>query len=268
MNEGFISITNGNVHFRKWGTGKKLLIALHGYGADGSMYRFLSKQLAQHFTFYAVDLPFHGKTSWESNIFQPTDFQELVTSILEKEKATHCSMLGHSFGARLALKLAEEMPKYFDHLYLLSPDGIRTYGLGLANRLPPRWRKYMFKQLKRPERWLRLAEKLRHLGIISQHAESFLHRNLANSKTRKRLLAFWLSLADFRLDRRKMQALPMPVLILIGNQDPLVDVRAVERFSAEMPHAAFQKLDGKHWLSARLVAPAIIAHAEVSREFP
>jgi len=204
MNEGFISITNGNVHFRKWGTDKKLLIALHGYGADGSMYRSLSKQLAQHFTFYAVDLPFHGKTSWESNIFQPTDFQELVTSILEKEKATHCSMLGHSFGARLALKLAAEMPTYFDHLYLLSPDGIRTYGLGLANWLPPRWRKYMFKQLKRPERWLRLAEKLRHLGIISRHAELFLHRNLANSKTRKRLLATWLSLVDFRLDRRKM----------------------------------------------------------------
>lgn len=268
MNEGFISITNGNVHFRKWGTGKKLLIALHGYGADGSMFRSLSTRLAQHFTIYAVDLPFHGKTHWQKEYFQPADLQDLASTILKNEKATHCSMLGHSFGARLALKLAEGSPHDFDHLYLLSPDGIRTYGLGAANWLPLRWRKSILEKLQRPEKWLRLAARLRKWRLISAHTAFFLRRNLATPTARRRLLAIWLSLAAFQLNHRKMQRLSVPVLILVGDQDPLLDTRAVEHFSKKIATATFQKLDGKHLLPAQLVAPAIIAHAGASREYP
>lgn len=259
-------IANGNVYFRKWGTGKTLLIALHGFGVDGGMFASLAGYLTENCTFYAIDLPFHGKTQWNKNSFEPTDIQNIIYRIQEREKSTHCSLLGHSFGARLVLKLSEDMD-VFDQLFLLSPDGIRTYWLEWSELLPHSWRRWIMRRLQNPNWLLSLAARLRRWGWIPAYVEQFLTRNLSSAAARTRLLHIWLSTPAFKINLEN-RSTSTRMKIIVGSNDPMLDVAAVERFARKMKNAEICVLDGKHYLPASKVAPIMMDQIKASRERP
>ena len=135
----FLENPNGAIFFRKVGLGSKIIIALHGYGRDGT--DFLTKELWQDaYTLYTIDLPFHGASNWQQNHYNKTQLLEIITLLLQQEGIHQFIAVGHSLGGRLWLTIAPYLSEHLIGLWLLAPDGIATHNMRLLEHLPTTFR--------------------------------------------------------------------------------------------------------------------------------
>lgn len=106
------------IHWRELGSGPARVVALHcGLGQSG-MWKGVAAALAETATLLAPDLPGHGKSA----PFPPdTDVHDAATDAIRPfaEPGTH--LVGHSFGATVALRLALEDPDRVASLTLIEP---------------------------------------------------------------------------------------------------------------------------------------------------
>lgn len=272
MGADFLHLPSGKIHYRKWGRGSRLLIAVHGYGADAAMFGKLAPALSEIFTIYAIDLPFHGQSQWEKASYQLKDIVAVFALILKKENANHCSLLGHSFGARIAMKLIEKVGNQVEILYLLSPDGIRTRWLWTGYLVPKFLRPFLKKPLEKNEWFLHLAAKLRKRGLIPIYVERFLQRNLATSATRARLLGTWLSLNAFLVNnwrvKHSVRKHFIKVVVILGERDKILNQQAIQRFVQTLPNANYYNLPSNHLLNSNEVAAILAQNATASPASP
>ena len=112
------------MHFEKYGKGSPILF-LHGWGCDLSVFYNVVHQLP-NFTCYLVDFAGFGKSKnppvegW--TIF---DYVQDVVRFLEEQGLNQVTIVGHSFGCRVAMVLASMHPKYVKKMLLVAPAGIR-----------------------------------------------------------------------------------------------------------------------------------------------
>ena len=84
MEQGLFLYKNSQVSYYRFGTGPQAAICFHGYGEDGKSYAFLEKYLGDRFSFYGIELPFHGDTDWQEGLlFTHIDLQQITDGILE-----------------------------------------------------------------------------------------------------------------------------------------------------------------------------------------
>ncbi len=270
METDLLHTDGGDVHYQKWGRGNKLLVAVHGYGANAGMFQTLAEQLSDAFTIYAFDLPFHGKTNWYSEDYKRADIVEIIELILKRENANHFMLLGYSFGARVVMKLLDTLSTKAEHLFLLSPDGIRTRWLGAGLLLPKGMRHWLISMLASPDPFLKLIARLRRWGLIPFFVEWFLRKNLADAESRARLLCSWLSLNEFmiRLNKVKriIQAHNIQVTIIVGERDKLLKNKAIQRFIYDLNGALLHTLPCNHVLDSNEASKIILEKAIVSPE--
>ncbi len=98
-------------HYDVEGEGEHLLF-IHGWGVDKRIWRQQSKFFSRYYRVMTVDLPGHGKSSWEKATLE--HIVRDLKSILEKTGFRDVNVVGSSLGGLVALKL-----------YELFPDGIR-----------------------------------------------------------------------------------------------------------------------------------------------
>jgi 2-succinyl-6-hydroxy-2,4-cyclohexadiene-1-carboxylate synthase len=105
------------------------LLLLHGWMGSCEDYQHAIALLRSQFYCIAIDLPGHGRTSV---IGDDTGYDFMKTAngiiqILDDLKIDRCTLVGYSFGGRLALYLALEFPDRFDRIILESTSpGLAT----------------------------------------------------------------------------------------------------------------------------------------------
>ena len=98
-------------HYDIEGEGENLLF-IHGWGVDRRIWRQQSKFFSQYYRVMTIDLPGHGKSSWEK-----VELDVMVKDLkllLDEEQFTDVTIVGSSLGGLIALKF-----------YALFPDGIK-----------------------------------------------------------------------------------------------------------------------------------------------
>lgn len=240
MKSRFFETRYGRVHALKFGQGQQLLIALHGFSDRARMFAVLEKSLSERFTTIAIDLPFHGQTEWHKSDFSKEDLLEILAQVLESEGKTRYSLMGFSFGARLAQAMLPELAPQLDQLYLLSPDGLNTKGMGAAERTPMWIRRLLFRMLRYPGWFVAVAEVGRNWGLIPAFTYKFMRNNLNRPKRIQRLFGCWFSMDSFnllRLDIHKiLQETVLPTGVFIGANDDLVRKKALKKLYSNLPN--------------------------------
>ncbi len=259
MPHHFLHTPFGEVHYRKLGGGPRLLIALHGFGADSSYFQCLGPSLHGICTLYAIDLPFHGLTRWKEPGFRPGHIEHIVRAILQCEGRERFEAVGHSLGGRLWLCLLDRLGGQMDALYLLAPDGLQTRWMGLAGRLPLFLRRLVGRLAAQPEKGLALAQQLQHRGLIDGFVVRYLKHHLKNSDRRRRLLNTWYALSNFPLNtgsaRSLLSTLRAPVLVLLGKQDILAPAAALRMALDGLPNVEVREVDANHRTVCQWVVP-------------
>lgn len=105
-------------HARTFGTGPRTALALHCTFGHAGAWKALGQALSVDLTLTALDLPGHGRSAdWDGR----TDLQAACVSAALPYLRTRTDVIGHSFGATVALRLAVEHPDTVRSLTLIEP---------------------------------------------------------------------------------------------------------------------------------------------------
>lgn len=106
-------------HVTTMGHGPRRVLALHCTLAFGGAWSGVAKALGQDLTLIAPDMPSHGgSVDWdEISDFSDTVYSAAVATLDD----TPMDVIGHSFGAVTALRLAVAMPEKIRSLTLIEP---------------------------------------------------------------------------------------------------------------------------------------------------
>jgi lipase len=101
----------------EWGDlGAPRVVCLHGVTSHGRHFARLAEALPGH-RVLAPDLLGHGSSSYEP----PWDLERHVDEVVATVGAQPAALVGHSFGARVALEITARAPKLVPRLVLLDP---------------------------------------------------------------------------------------------------------------------------------------------------
>ena len=97
------------------------VVALHGIGGFGRRFRKLAEErLASKYRVVAPDLRGHGSSSWEPPWTIATHVSDVLETI-EDADVERAAFIGHSYGGRLILELADLDPDRIERAALLDP---------------------------------------------------------------------------------------------------------------------------------------------------
>lgn len=110
---------NLKVHYSDQGTGP-VLVFLHGFLEDLSMWRNIVEVLKKTNRVICVDLLGHGKTGNLGYIHSMEDQSEMLKHLLNSLNIKHSAMVGHSMGGYVALAFADRYPENLTALCLMN----------------------------------------------------------------------------------------------------------------------------------------------------
>jgi pimeloyl-ACP methyl ester carboxylesterase len=105
------------------GEGQPLLL-LHGWGTSLDTFTAMAGDMSRQFRVTAFDFPGHGGSEMPPATWTVDDFVALTVELIQTLGLERPSILGHSFGGRVAIKLAAAHPEALDRLVLVDAAGV------------------------------------------------------------------------------------------------------------------------------------------------
>ena len=247
----FLEINGVRLHYVERGSGVPLVL-LHG---NGSMIQdFESSGLidlaAPNYRVIAFDRPGFGHSDRPRNVvWTPGAQAELINGALRRLDVSHAIVLGHSWGASVAVALALKYPSVVQGLVLASgyyyptlrpdlvalPAAAPLVGDVLAHTLTPIASRVM---------WPLVLAKMFGPRSVPKKFEGFpKEMALRPSQIRASAAESALMIPDAFQFRNEYANLKMPVVIVAGNEDRLIDTDAQsERLHRELPQSRFHRV--------------------------
>lgn len=245
-----IKIKNLDLHYKTTGTGKTAVILLHGWGHDLTTFSQLAQALSARFTVYSVDLPGFGLSNAPTTVWGSNQYAEVISDLMSYCHLVNPIIIGHSFGGKVALQLANQL--LIQKLVLIGSSGVK-----LPKPLKVKVKIYTYKLMK----WLnRLATIIYHQKEPT-HLESY-RRQLGSADYRQAtgiMRRILVKTVDEDL-RSIMPAIKVPTLLLWGTQDKVIPLAAGKIMQTQLPKAKLSVIaDAGH--SPHLDNPTAIIEA-------
>jgi len=241
-----LEIQGVRVWVRRQGHGEPVVL-LHGMGASAYSWRHVVGPLAADFSVTAFDWPGHGRSEQPMSFdYSSGGYSRFLLALLDKLGAAKAALVGNSMGGVVALRTAIEAPERVSRMVLI---GTPTYP---HNRPALLW----------PLTWPVAGKLLENLlgpwavPIVARSAfydPSMVTQELVNEYSQalskpggRRAIADFLRTAipsdvDAFIERYKK--LTMPVLVLRGSHDGVLDEASAKRFASEVPKGRFVSFD-------------------------
>ena len=119
------NISGLKIYYEVAGSGEPVLL-LHGWANDVETLRPLMGMVKDlGFRVFAVDLPGFGLSDTPQSAWGVDDYVNFVGNFLDELALDRVSILGHSFGGRIVIKLAASNPLRANKLILVDSAGIK-----------------------------------------------------------------------------------------------------------------------------------------------
>ncbi|MFN3937302.1 MAG: alpha/beta fold hydrolase [Gemmobacter sp.] len=259
------------VHWRTIGHGPRPVLALHCSLAHGGAWGPLGTALADAVTLTAPDLPAHGRSGdWDRR----TPMHRLATDVAGAMAQQVCGgapvdVIGHSFGGTVALRLALERPELVRSLVLVEPVFFAAARLAGSAAFTE------FAALQAPfsqalaegdtdgaARWFhRMWGMGEELEVLPEPQRRYIIDRIHVIP----------SVNDVLFDDRpglltpgRLEGLPIPVLLIEGQQSPPVIAAIMAALHTRLPQSRRLAVPGATHMvpitHAEVIAPAVRAH--------
>lgn len=115
--EKTLSHKKGRISYSIVGSGKPVML-IHGFAEDGRVWQQQLNQFGTDYQLIIPDLAGSGKSDFIPEIFSMDDHAEVLMQILNEEKISSATVIGHSMGGYIALAFAEKYPEMLTALGL------------------------------------------------------------------------------------------------------------------------------------------------------
>ncbi len=130
------NINNIKINYEQKGEGE-LVVLLHGWGSNIKLFANLIELLSAKYKVVAMDMPGFGESEEPPSAWCVDDYVDFVIDFLKDMNAEKVTLLGHSFGGRVIIKLnsRKDLPFEINKVILVDSAGI----------LPPKSNKKSFR---------------------------------------------------------------------------------------------------------------------------
>lgn len=265
MKQQFLSYKESKISYLLFGSGPRVVLCFHGYGEEGNAYSFFENIAGKEFIFISLDLPFHGKTNWNSGAyFQKTDLEIIIRNILSENKidiqGKHqpFTFIGFSLGGRIALSVYEIFPQQVEKIILLAPDGLKInfwYRLSTQTWLG---KKLFAFTMNYPGWFFVFLRVLIVIRLVNKRIFKFVKYYIGNKEMRRLLYQRWTVLGKIKPDTERIKKLIVEnktrVSLIYGQYDRVIIPdpgkkfrKGIERFvSIKMIKTGHQVLHKNH----------------------
>jgi len=232
------------------GTGKKLLLAFHGYGNSAALFSPFEKYLGSEYTILSFDLPYHGSSKWNGKRLTIEDIGLLLKDMKERYGVDKFSLMGYSLGGRICLAVAEHMPEQIDRLALLSSDGMSSHSFYSFSTNTCLGKRFMNHLVERPGVYISILNQLRKYKLIKASLHTFVLNHLQDRQSREFLRNVWNVTSSLRPNIGKLKSIlneyKIPVYIFAGQYDTIIAARLASNFAKNLKTAHLTILNCGH----------------------
>ena len=209
------------------------LVLLHGWGTSSESLAPLSLALCDSFRVLAMDLPGFGWSQAPPAAWGTGEYAGHVERLMQETGMVGAALLGHSFGGRIAIRLAAMRPGLVSHLVLVASAGIRPRRrVGYHVRVAAHKLARRFFSLPG---WGATGQRM-----ISKMSGRFGSRDYRVAGPMRPTLVRVVNEDLTPL----LTAVRVPTLLLWGDRDQEVPRSAMEVMAARIPQARLQVLEG------------------------
>jgi len=235
------TIEDHTIFYLQGGEGDTVLL-VHGFTADKYTWIKFANIIADHYQVIAVDLPGHGESTYcvpcNYGIHSQTRY---LKKIVDKLGIDQVHLVGNSMGGRISLSFTYAFQDHVKSLALLNSAGVNAPKPSEFSKLL-KTGKNLFDIKSRQD-----FDKLMQMSmasppflpwpITSVTARNYIERNPINQKIFNDIIkSLWDS-------KSILQDIQVPVLIVWGNEDKLIDVSCVPVFEKNLPNSTSVILD-------------------------
>ncbi|HMM67118.1 MAG TPA: alpha/beta hydrolase [Dokdonella sp.] len=226
--------TKSGLWYEAGGRGPAVLL-LHGSNLDHASMAPLARALARDHLVITTDLRFHGASRDGGG---PVSFTDDVGEVLDAARARHAIVIGHSMGAQIAVDFALAHPERINSLVLIGPTVS-----GYAPKTPPPGLEDFIAALRKGD-----------IDAAGRALAASPVTHLLRSRDRQDEVTAMImrNLGLFRADRTrfaappaasgKLDALAMPVLVIVGEEDPTGALDVADFISSKLATARVVRL--------------------------
>jgi len=137
IRQGRHVVANGiRQHYIRVGSGKRPMLLLPGITSPAATWEFVAIELAASSDVHVLDIRGRGLSQQGAHLqYRLDDCAEDAADLLRRLDLAGADVLGHSMGARIAVRLARRFPELVGRLVLVDPPvsgpGRRPYPIGL-----------------------------------------------------------------------------------------------------------------------------------------
>jgi len=127
-----------SIYYEQYGTAGPDVLLLHGWGCSVGLWKPITDRLSPSMRVTAIDFPGHGNSGRPPEPWDTAAFARMTADVIERLGIAGCTVIGHSHGGRVALRLALDHPELLKKLVITCGAGLRakpTVSSNLRGRL-------------------------------------------------------------------------------------------------------------------------------------
>ncbi len=216
-----IVVKNTLVNYEQFGQGPEQLLILHGWGRSLSEWRETAQFCAQKYTVTIVDFPGFGSSDDPDYAWDTYDYAECIHDFLMKMGLKKVTIIGHSFGGRIATILAAQHAELIAKIILVDAGGIEIKSMAV------RCLHFFYAVFVKPFRKL-LSKKIRNqFGSADYRVLSGTMRDVFKKVVNQDL-------------RQLFSEIKQPTVVVWGSNDQVLPVSYTKIYKALIPQSVIR----------------------------
>lgn len=241
------------IHSRVVGRGRTNVVFLHGVFGQGKNFTDIASAIGDIATSRLIDLPNHGRSAWTTTFDQDDTVDRVTAHLIDHGAlAKPLTLIGHSLGGKIAMRLALNYPRLIERLVVVDISPVNG---GTARVFGP-WIEAMLDLDLETLSSRNEASDLLKPFIPDDRVRSFLLSNLHRENQT------WSWRANLELIRDNLDVVSDwpdvhrppyqgPVLWIAGAESPYITDEHSEAMTSLFPHTEKVTIDGAgHWVHA------------------
>lgn len=236
--------------YLRFGKGSEVVIAWHGYGEAAQSFQRLGQALEKEVSLYAIDFPMHGNTQWQSNTFDLDDAIGILQQLLSKEAIATFSLIGYSFGGRVAQAIFSHFTSQLNQLILIAPDGLDHHHLAFWLSLPVNMRRLVTKKLIQSNFLEQQLQSIATKKMLPPAVNYFIKHELSTKAHQLRAFFYWTNIIHFQQPHKviveQFTNSEIPIHLFLGERDQIIPSDVGKKWQEKVPTLSLHFIDVGH----------------------